>query len=39
MKTQSSKLLDTIIRDTLYTNRISEQAIPTPKELENIRKI
>ena len=38
MKTQSSKLLDTIIRDTLYTNRISEQAIPTPKELENIRK-
>jgi hypothetical protein len=38
MKTQSSKLLDIIIRDTLYTNRISEQAIPTPKELENIRK-
>ena len=38
MKTQSTKLLDTIIRDTLYTNRISEQAIPTPKELENIRK-
>jgi hypothetical protein len=38
MKPQSSKLLDTVIRDTLYTNRISEQAIPTPKELENIRK-
>lgn len=41
MKTQSIKMLESIIRKSLHTNQnklINEQAIPTPAELEKIKK-